>query len=189
MDLHLYSAFPVQWTLKVLYVLATVTHSHTHSYTDGGGCHARCQLCIRSNLGFSILLKDASTCSSTHPGGDGIWTSNLPWLYTVWLGTSAQLGFISPLQHCYLLQGVPFTKEHVSQSCLVCSKVMLFLFCFLFYFGVSLSSRFRSLPALVCFPSVLIVPPFLMCFTCISLSSPPLSVRCLSFLPVHLHLL
>ena len=38
---------------------ATFTYSHTHSYTDGGGCHARCQLHIRSNLGFSILLKDS----------------------------------------------------------------------------------------------------------------------------------
>ena len=37
---------------------ATFTHSQTHSYTDDRGCHARCQLLIRSNLGFSILLKD-----------------------------------------------------------------------------------------------------------------------------------
>ena len=42
---------------------ATFTHSHTHSYTDDGCCHARRQLLIRSNLGFSILLKDTSTCS------------------------------------------------------------------------------------------------------------------------------
>ena len=30
--------------------------------------HARCQLYIRSNLGFSIVLKDTSTCSSAQPG-------------------------------------------------------------------------------------------------------------------------
>ena len=34
------------------------THSHIHSHADDRGCHARCQLLIRSNLGFSILLKD-----------------------------------------------------------------------------------------------------------------------------------
>ena len=49
-------------------VLATFTHSHTHPYTDDGGCHARCQLHIRSNLGFSIFLKATSTRNSTEPG-------------------------------------------------------------------------------------------------------------------------
>ena len=32
--------------------------------SDGRGLHARCQPHIRSNLGFSILLKDTLTCSS-----------------------------------------------------------------------------------------------------------------------------
>ena len=32
-------------------------------HTVGRCCHARCQLLIRSNLGFSISLKDTSTCS------------------------------------------------------------------------------------------------------------------------------
>ena len=54
--------------------LATFTHSYPHSYTDGGGCHASCQLHIRSNLGFSILLKDTLTCSSAQPGGAWIRT-------------------------------------------------------------------------------------------------------------------
>ena len=36
-------------------------------FTDGRGHHASCQLHIRSNLGFSILLKDTSTCSSAQP--------------------------------------------------------------------------------------------------------------------------
>ena len=40
-----------------------LSYSHTHSYTDGGGCRAVCQLLIRSNLGSSVLLKEASTCS------------------------------------------------------------------------------------------------------------------------------
>ena len=42
---------------------ATFIHSHTHSYTYDGGCHARRQLLIMSYLGFSILLKDTSTCN------------------------------------------------------------------------------------------------------------------------------
>lgn len=37
-----------------------LSYSHTHSYNDGGGCRATCQLLI---LGFNILLKEASTCS------------------------------------------------------------------------------------------------------------------------------
>ena len=48
---------PVYWPLKALFNTSTFTHSHTHSYTDGGGYYARCQLLIRSNFGFSILLK------------------------------------------------------------------------------------------------------------------------------------
>ena len=39
----------------------------THSCTDGGGCHARCQLLIRTNLGFSVLLKDTLTCRQVEP--------------------------------------------------------------------------------------------------------------------------
>ena len=37
------------------------TRSYTHSYPDDRGCHARCQLLISSNFGFSILLKDTYT--------------------------------------------------------------------------------------------------------------------------------
>ena len=49
----------VQWScIFIQSTVDTFTHSHTHSYTDGEGCHARRQLLIRSNLGFSILLKD-----------------------------------------------------------------------------------------------------------------------------------
>ena len=62
---------------KCFTVLATFSHSHTYSYTNGRGCHARCQLHIRSNLGFSILLKDTSTCSSAQPEGAEIRTSNI----------------------------------------------------------------------------------------------------------------
>ena len=49
---------------------ATFTHSHTHSYTDGGGCHARRQLLIRSNLGLSIF--------DTQLEGAGIGAIDLP---------------------------------------------------------------------------------------------------------------
>ena len=41
----------------------TSAHPHTYSNTDSSGCHASCQLLVRSNLGFSILHRDASTCS------------------------------------------------------------------------------------------------------------------------------
>ena len=50
---HFNRAFPVYWPSQHL----------PHSPIDGRGCHARCQLFIRSNLGFSILLKDTMTCS------------------------------------------------------------------------------------------------------------------------------
>ena len=53
------------------------TPAHHRALTDGRGHHARCQLHIRSNLGFSILLKDTSTCSSAQPRA-GIWTSDIP---------------------------------------------------------------------------------------------------------------
>ena len=59
-------------------ILVTFTHSHTHSYTDGRGCHARCQMHMRRNLEFSILLKDTLTCSSAQPGGAGIQTPFKP---------------------------------------------------------------------------------------------------------------
>ena len=69
-------------------------HSPFHSHTDGGGCHARCQLHIRSNLGFSFLLKATLTCSSAHSGGTGILisgirTCNLP--ITRWAALPAEL--------------------------------------------------------------------------------------------------
>ena len=48
---------------------------HRRALTDGRGRHARCQPHI--NLGFSILHKDTSTCSSALPTV-GIWTSDLP---------------------------------------------------------------------------------------------------------------
>ena len=51
--------------------------AHCRALTDSRGRHARCQLHIRSSSGFSILLKDNSTCSSAQPGA-GIWTSDLP---------------------------------------------------------------------------------------------------------------
>ena len=47
----------------------TIHATFTHSYTDGGNCHARRQLLIRSNLGFGILLKDTSTCSCRDSAG------------------------------------------------------------------------------------------------------------------------
>ena len=50
--------------------------AHRRALIDGRGRHARCQPHIRSNLGFSILLKDTSTCRSAQPGA-GIWPSDL----------------------------------------------------------------------------------------------------------------
>ena len=51
--------------------------AHRRALTDGRGRHARCEPHIRSNLGFSILHKDTSTCSSAQPGA-GILTGDLP---------------------------------------------------------------------------------------------------------------
>ena len=54
---------------------------------------------LMSNVGFSILLKDTSTCSSALPGA-GIWTSNLP--ITSWPALPNELqppsGFLSLVQ-------------------------------------------------------------------------------------------
>ena len=71
---HFYSAFQSTDRSKCFSILVTFIHLHTHSDTDGGGQHARCQLLIRSNAGFSILLKDTSACSW---GNQGKQTSNL----------------------------------------------------------------------------------------------------------------
>ena len=44
--LYLYSAFLVFRPLKALYTTYLIHPIHTHSYTDGIGYHARCQLLI-----------------------------------------------------------------------------------------------------------------------------------------------
>ena len=64
--------------------LAAFTHSHTHLYTDGRGCYARCQLHIRSNLGFSILqLMQLSSArgswDSNQRPSDQYTTHSTPW--------------------------------------------------------------------------------------------------------------
>ena len=59
------------------------TSRFRHSHTDGRGCHAGWHLFIRSNLGFSILLKDTWTCSLEEPGiqPTTFWLlDNPPWL-------------------------------------------------------------------------------------------------------------
>lgn len=50
-EVHLYSAFVIH--SKGLY--NTVTHSHTHLHTDGGGCHARCRPAQQEWLGVQCL--------------------------------------------------------------------------------------------------------------------------------------
>ena len=73
-----------KWTCACLIALFdhlkhfTTLVAFISSHTEVRGCHVRCQLHIRSNLGFSILLRDSSTCSSAQPGGAGIRTSDLP---------------------------------------------------------------------------------------------------------------
>jgi len=59
--LHLYSAFIDLMATKALYICLTFTHSHTHSYTDGGVSHARRQPARREQLGLGVLLMDTST--------------------------------------------------------------------------------------------------------------------------------
>ena len=39
---------------------SSVTAAHRRALTGGGGRHARCQLHIRSSLGFSVLLSNTS---------------------------------------------------------------------------------------------------------------------------------
>ena len=72
----IFRAFPVY---SKSFTLVKFTHSHTLSYSDGRGCHSRCQLLIMSNLGFSILLKDTSRCRL---GEAGIRPSDPPPLTT-----------------------------------------------------------------------------------------------------------
>ena len=69
---HLYSAF-IQGALQRLCI--TFTHSHTHSYTDGGGNHARHQPAHRKQPGVQIL---AQGLFGMWTGGTRIWTAN-PW--------------------------------------------------------------------------------------------------------------
>ena len=57
---------------------ATFTHSHTHSYTDDGVCHARRQLLITSNLGLNFFHYLAQWHFDIQSGGAGIRTSDLP---------------------------------------------------------------------------------------------------------------
>ena len=51
---------------KTLY--NTLTRSHTHSYPDGRGCHARCQPLIRSKFGVQYLPQG---CFDMQQGGGG----------------------------------------------------------------------------------------------------------------------
>ena len=54
--------------------------AHHRALTDGRGCHARCQLYIRSNLGFSILLKVWCLHLLCYFTRDMIWSCNF-WVY------------------------------------------------------------------------------------------------------------
>lgn len=60
--------------------------AHHRALTDGRGCHKRCQLHITSNLGFSILIKDNSTCcSAPHQGSQDSKPVDLPSVvFTIW---------------------------------------------------------------------------------------------------------
>ena len=66
--MHLYSAF-IQDALQCI----TATHSHTHSYTDGGGNHARHQPAHREQLGVQSLaqgLFDINSGGARDPTGN-----------------------------------------------------------------------------------------------------------------------
>ena len=60
----------------VLITQSALQHLHPISHTDVLGRLARCQLHLRSNFVFSVLLKDTSTCSSAQQGGVGIRASD-----------------------------------------------------------------------------------------------------------------
>ena len=64
MLLHFCSTFPAYSLVK-----DALTHSHTHSYTDGRGCHEKCQLLIRCSwFGVRCL---AQGHFNMHLGGPG----------------------------------------------------------------------------------------------------------------------
>ena len=69
---HLYSTF-IQGALHRLRI--TFTHSHVHSYTDGGGIHARLQPDHREQLGVQSLDQGLF---DTNSGGARDRTGNLP---------------------------------------------------------------------------------------------------------------
>ena len=62
---HLYSAFN-QGALHRLCI--SFTHSHTHSYTDGGGNHARHQPAHREQLGVQSLAQRLFNITRGEPG-------------------------------------------------------------------------------------------------------------------------
>lgn len=55
--------FLVHRPLKALYT-TVFTHSHTHSYSNGGGCHAECQPAHQEQLEVKCLAQ----------GHIGMWT-------------------------------------------------------------------------------------------------------------------
>ena len=65
--------FSNQWSLKAICLI--LTHSCTHSHTDGGVSHAMRRPARREQLGLGALLRDTSTLSHEEPGDR---TSHLP---------------------------------------------------------------------------------------------------------------
>ena len=89
LGLQFKSAFLVlSTTQSTLQYMPTFTHWHTHSYTDGRGCHARCQparnisMFTHSNThSHTHRWLDGScprTLRHTDQGEPGDWTTNLP---------------------------------------------------------------------------------------------------------------
>ena len=92
---------------------------------------------LMSNVGFSILLKDTSTCSSALPGA-GIWTSDLPITSRPALPAELQPPHDPPsgIKSCYRLMNVLFTVYgHHFSVCDSAKKALEPEWWFLFYFN------------------------------------------------------
>ena len=73
--LHYTAHFLPGATQSAVHYCPTLTHSCTHSHTDGGVSHARRQLARQGQLGWGVLLRDTLTLDTL--GGAGDRTSNI----------------------------------------------------------------------------------------------------------------
>ena len=81
--------------------------AHYRTLTDGSGCHTGANCTSGAILGFSVLLKDTSICSSVPPQGS----------------QDSRLGYSGYSPHCRLCKGVGMILRLVGTQ--KCSKSAL----------------------------------------------------------------